>query len=166
MSNVPSFRKSIMILLIGAAAGFAGCQTSRQTSPAAVPCTGATGRAHTVNLTENVTIGELEIDVDHVHVIVENCDQVVWVWASKPTGEFEVSLELEHPPVSAPPNPFPGDFTGTGSGGQTSFIANSTMGTLASGHAIRAVKGHVYKFTITAKDRDDLKPLDPHVRFH
>ena len=166
MSNAPSFGKTIFLslLLMGAAVGFAGCTTRSVQGP--VGCAGATGTAHTVNITEDVTKKKITIDNDHVHVIVENCDQVVWVWASEPTGEFEVSLKLEHPPVSAPPNPFAGPpFQGTGSGGQMRFIAESTRGTLASGHAILPAKGRVYKFTITAIDRPDLEPLDPHVRF-
>ncbi len=175
MSNVPSFGKSIMILLIGAAAGFAGCTTQQPAVPdqatvldqGAVVCSNAPG----VDL-------EIKLDVDgtqiigvpgEVSVCVDNGDQIVWLWPGNPIQEFTVSLTCgyswdqpnrpcEGVENHGPPNPFLKPFIPPVGG-----VWTSVEGKISSGPANPGARGHTYKFTVASPG---LEPLDPHVRFY
>ena len=163
MTNAASIGKTIFLslLLVGTAAGFAGCA-----KPGLVVCTKtpATDQEVEIRLVEN----QLKIEPDYVTVTVSRCDQVVWVWASEPPKEFTVSLAhdrkedqsaKDHP---AGFNPFLRPFPRPPA---EKVWRSDVAGEIQSGPAKNAASGHVYKFTIKAINRPGVKPLDPHVHF-
>ena len=167
MSNVSSFGKSIMILLIGAAVGFAGCTRQQADVPGPV-CPDVSGVLWEIELDVNGT--QIVGDPYEVPVNVDNGDQVVWLWPGNPMREFTVSLKCDHkwhPPTApscegtpdnGPPNPFLKPFTPPAGG-----VWTSDQGKICSGRAKRGAKGHTYKFTVQSPG---LEALDPHVRFY
>ncbi len=170
MSNAPSFGRSITILLIGAAVGFAGCNTSRPAVPVSGPVvctqTPATDQEVKIQLVAN----QLMIDRDYVNVTTSRCDQVVWVWDSEPTKEFTVSLRHERKEDQSaedlPPgfNPFLRPFPRPPA--EKVWRSDVAAGEIQSGPAKNAAKGHVYKFTIKAIVNGEPLELDPHVFFY
>ena len=167
MSNAPSFRKSIMILLIGAAVGFAGCTPQQPAAPVQGPvvCADVSGADWEIELGVNGT--QIVGDPYEVPVNVDDEDQVVWLWPGNPMQEFTVSLvwaKKTDPeagiPEPGPPNPFIRSFGPIPGGGEG---WKSDQGKICSGRAKPAAKGHTYKFTVQSPD---LEPLDPHVRFY
>jgi hypothetical protein len=167
MSNAPSFGKSITILLIGAAVGFAGCNTSRPAVPGPVACTTPTGTDQVVEI--DVVDGMITIVHDPVVVRVDECEQIVWTFDTDELSEITIDTNWNRRPdpagfVPHPPNPFPGEFTG--GEGAVVFSATSDDGELKSGLAHPKTPGHSYHFKITGTTPGgDTIVLDPHTRF-
>ena len=154
MSNVPSIGKSIMILLIAAAVGFAGCA-------AAPPLPTPVERVVRIRV-EN---GALTVDHDPVIVRTDRRDRVVWIWSSEPIEEFTVSIDYDHqhdPSTPALPVGFVNPFQKRFDDAALKLWESGKNGMINSAASKKEAKGHGWKYTIKAGDR---KPLDPHTRF-
>ncbi len=152
----------VFVAVVGAGAYVACGGTG--IAPKGEGCPSATGTSHVFDIAVDVANNQIAIDPPHVHVMVDQCDQIIW--ASTDTTNFSVSLEHKRGP-SGPPNPFPGTFTATGSQPVTWEAVSSSIGALASGPAVQPAKGRLYKFTITATvNGKTIKSEDPHVFFY
>jgi hypothetical protein len=166
MANAPSFGKSITILLIGAAVGFTGCATQQ---PAAPPGP-AVDRIVNIQVEQDPATGEDKLTVDHDPVIVrtDRHDRVVWKWISDPREEFTVSISYDHqhdPNTPALPDGFVNPFEKPFDVEAAKLWRSGSNGMINSAASKTEAKGHGWKFTITATNRPDLEPLDPHARF-
>ena len=179
-----SATRNLISIVVGVAVGVGICKLLLAPPtvplPGLVACTTPTGTDQEVNI--DVVDGTITVDHDYVVVRVDECEQIVWIFDTTEYSEVTVATEWERkadprarnpetgeltppglPGRPAPPNPFPGEFTG-GSG--PVFSETSTDGTLESGLAHNNTPGHEYKFTITVTKVDGtVLDYDPHTRF-
>ncbi len=156
----------VFVAVVGAGA-YVAYGTSTGMAAEGAGCSSATGTSHVFTIT--VANNQILTEPNAVLVMVDNCDQIIWL--STDVTDFAVSLKHERGPSDpGPPNPFPRTFDPKPpprATPKTFDAVSNNIGVLASGPAVPAAKGRLYKFTIMATvNGKTIKSEDPHVFFY